>query len=103
MSTDYLNCLEFFDEEYAKLNNSIENLNSLFVQTKDDYNKLNFILHNLIQSISTQSLDYDSFNNSIKLIKDFIQNVEDFSTSAKHLYDSVIFITQNDTKKIEAI
>ncbi len=103
MSTHYLNSLEFFDQEYSSLNALIENVNSLFVQTKDDYNKLNHILHTLIKSITNQSLDYNSFNNSIKLIKDFMQNAEDFSTSAKHLYDSVIVITQNTNQKIEAI
>jgi len=103
VSVNYINFLEFFDQEYSNLNKLIENINSLFIQTKDDYNKLNFVLNNLISSITTQSLDYDSFNNSIVLIKDFMQNSEDFSISAKRLYDSIMHIAQNSDEKIEGI
>ena len=103
MSISNTNFLEYFDKEYSNLNELITSINCLFIQTKDDYNKLNSALHNLIQSISDQSLDYDSFNNSIQLLKDFMQNAEEFGTSAKTLYDSVISIAENNNKKIEGI
>jgi len=103
LSVNYINSLEFFDQEYSNLNKLIENINFLFVQTKNDYDKLNFFLNNLISSITTQSLNYDSFNNSIVLIKDFMKSAEDFSISAKCLYDSVIHVAQNSDNKIEGI
>lgn len=92
-----MDTLQYFDEEYNQINLLIHNVTSLFVQTKDDYYKLNSALHNLISSMSTQTLDYDSFIDSIQLIKDFMQNAEDYSLSAKTLYDSVISLSQKDS------
>ena len=97
LSIDSNYYLQYFDQEYSRINLLIQNINSLFVQTKDDYSKLNSALHNLITSMSNQTLDYDSFIDSIQLIKDFMQNAEDYSLSAKTLYDSVVSLTQPDS------
>lgn len=97
LSIDSNYYLQYFDQEYSRINLLIQNINSLFVQTKDDYSKLNSALHHLITSMSNQTLDYDSFIYSIQLIKDFMQNAEDYSLSAKTLYDSVVSLTQPDS------
>ena len=80
--------LQFFDEEYSKFNNSISQLNSAYVHSKDIYSNLISSQKELINRISNTPITLSSLESFMQYIKDFIENSEELLFQLKELYSS---------------
>jgi uncharacterized protein YukE len=84
--------LQFFDEEYSKFNNTISQLNSAYVHSKDIYSNLIASQKELINRISNAPLNLSSLESFMQYVKDFIQNSEELLSQLKDLYNSFIIL-----------
>jgi len=61
--------LEYFDEEYQNLNNSISEINSLFLQSKDSYVKFSNLQQDVFSLLDNKELSIENINKALRLLE----------------------------------
>ena len=81
--------LEYFDEEYQNLNNSISEINSLFLQSKDSYVKFTDLQRDVFSLLDNKELSIENINKALKLLEEFMQNCADLLTTVESSYNII--------------
>ena len=81
--------LEYFDEEYQNLNNSINKINSLFVQSKDNYANFTSLQRDLFSLLDNKELSIENINKALKLLEDFMHNCGELLTTVESSYNII--------------
>jgi hypothetical protein len=78
--------LEHFDEEYQSLNNSINEINSLFLQSKDNYASFTALQQDVFSLLDNKELSLENINKALRLLEDFMHNCGDLLSTVESSY-----------------
>jgi hypothetical protein len=78
--------LEYFDEEYQNLNNSINQINSLFLQSKDNYANFTALQQDVFSLLDNKQLSVENINKALKLLEEFMHNCGDLLSTVESSY-----------------
>jgi hypothetical protein len=78
--------LEYFDEEYQNLNNSINQINSLFLQSKDNYANFTALQQDVFFLLDNKQLSVENINKALKLLEEFMHNCGDLLSTVESSY-----------------
>jgi hypothetical protein len=81
--------LEYFDEEYQNLNNSISQVNSLFLQSKDSYVKFANLQQDVFSLLDNKELSIENINKALRLLEEFMHNCGDLLTTVESSYNII--------------
>ena len=81
--------LEHFDEEYQSLNNSINEINSLFLQSKDNYANFTALQQDVFSLLDNKELSLENINKALRLLEDFMRNCGDLLSTVESSYNII--------------
>lgn len=81
--------LEYFDEEYQNLNNSISKINSLFLQSKDNYANFIALQQDVFSLLNNKELSLENINKALRLLEDFMHNCGDLLSTVESSYNII--------------
>ena len=81
--------LEYFDEEYQNLNNSISKINSLFLQSKDNYANFTALQQDVFSLLNNKELSLENINKALRLLEDFMHNCGDLLSTVESSYNII--------------
>ena len=81
--------LEHFDEEYQSLNNSINEINSLFLQSKDNYANFTALQQDVFSLLDKKELSLENINKALRLLEDFMRNCGDLLSTVESSYNII--------------
>ena len=84
--------LEYFDEEYNKSQDLINNITSFFIQSKDNYSTLSEAYSKIIDLYSSKTLTIETMQSLLKLFEDFIHRLGETVSSLLQFQDSLVNI-----------
>ena len=84
--------LEYFDEEYNKSQELINNITSFFIQSKDNYSTLSEAYSKIIDLYSSKTLTIETMQSLLKLFEDFIHRLGETVSSLLQFQDSLVNI-----------
>jgi len=86
---DDQNFLQFFDQEYSKIQDILKSIDSFFLEYKDNYNSLFHIQKKILEIYSQKSFDYESLKSLLDLFENFIHKCGDVLSSSFQFKDSL--------------
>ena len=84
--------LEYFDEEYNKSQELINNITSFFIQSKDNYSTLSDVYSKIIDLYSSKTLTIETMQSLLNLFEDFIHRLGETVSSFLQFQDSLVNI-----------
>jgi hypothetical protein len=81
--------LEYFDEEYQRFNNSISDINSLILQSRDSYLKIAEVQKKINILFANNELSPESIKGALTLLEDLMHNSKDLLSVVESSYNII--------------
>jgi hypothetical protein len=81
--------LEYFDEEYQRFNKSVSDINSLIIQSRDNYFKIAEVQKKLNILFANNELSPDSVKSALTLLEDLMRNSKDLLSVVESSYNII--------------